>query len=95
MHQKKIVKEIWTKISKWIELKTDCKLNISQHTIIFGYPEHRNSVLNLILIAVKYSLFKAKLQRKQPNILSIKMRSMLYIRWIDTMHILHVTIQSL
>ena len=67
-----IVENILKAIKDWIEKGTQTKLNFSKSNVILGYPEHRNRVLNKILITVKHTIFKIKQLGLIPNITYIK-----------------------
>ena len=66
------VQNIWKNLKTWIEEKTDSKLDFSRRNICLGYPKKRNMILNLIIITVKYNIYRSKLKGIPPKFSDIK-----------------------
>ena len=67
-----IVKQIWNELENWINTKCSLRLTLNITDIIFGKPGTENSVINLILLVVKYLLFSLSFNNKRPSIDQVK-----------------------
>ena len=52
--------------------KNGFNITFSRKNVILGYTEKRNYVLNLIITATKFNIFKMKLKGIKPNFNNIK-----------------------
>jgi hypothetical protein len=60
------VSRLWKKLSNWIFEKSGKRMEFNVQTIIFGFPEKENMLLNFIILLVKRYIFQYS--RKNVNI---------------------------
>jgi hypothetical protein len=60
------VLRLWEKLSDWIFQKSGKRMEFNVQTVIFGFSEKENMVLNLIILLVKRYIFQCS--RKDVNI---------------------------